>query len=129
MAESFNTMQDEMVRAALGLSGAREGLRAARNELTEINRNLEERVAQRTKELEALHKKLVEAAWDAGMAEVAIGVLHNVGNVLNSVNVSAASSAASCENQVTALAGRGFQAGRHRRYLTPTKGMKLPGTW
>src|SRR5207248_458110 len=27
--------------------------------------------------------------WKAGMAEVATGVLHNVGNVLNSVNVSA----------------------------------------
>jgi amino acid transporter len=89
MAESFNRMQDEMVRAAVGLTGAREGLRAARDQLTEINKNLEERVTERTKELEAAHKKLVEAAWDAGMAEVAIGVLHNVGNVLNSVNVSA----------------------------------------
>jgi PAS domain S-box-containing protein len=41
------------------------------------------------KKLEAVHKDLVEAARAAGMAEVAIGVLHNVGNVLNSVNVSA----------------------------------------
>lgn len=89
MAQSFNTMQEEMVRAAVGLSGAREGLRAARNELTEVNKNLEERVSERTRELEAAHKKLVEAAWNAGMAEVAIGVLHNVGNVLNSINVSA----------------------------------------
>jgi signal transduction histidine kinase len=41
------------------------------------------------KKLEAVHQDLVEAARSAGMAEVAIGVLHNVGNVLNSVNVSA----------------------------------------
>lgn len=34
------------------------------------------------------HEQLVVAAREAGMAEVAIGVLHNVGNVLNSVNVS-----------------------------------------
>ena len=34
------------------------------------------------------HDQLVVAARKAGMAEVAIGVLHNVGNVLNSVNVS-----------------------------------------
>jgi PAS domain S-box-containing protein len=34
-----------------------------------------------------LQQRLVDAAWQAGMAEVAIGVLHNVGNVLNSVNV------------------------------------------
>jgi hypothetical protein len=30
----------------------------------------------------------VEVARKAGMAEVATGVLHNVGNVLNSINVS-----------------------------------------
>ncbi|MCI0537401.1 MAG: PAS domain-containing protein [Verrucomicrobiales bacterium] len=38
---------------------------------------------------EKLHKQLVETSRQAGMAEVATGVLHNVGNVLNSVNVSA----------------------------------------
>jgi len=41
------------------------------------------------KKLELVHKDLLDAARAAGMAEVAIGVLHNVGNVLNSVNVSA----------------------------------------
>ena len=41
------------------------------------------------KELEDLHKQLLETSRMAGMAEVATGVLHNVGNVLNSVNVSA----------------------------------------
>ncbi|MDB6128564.1 MAG: sensor signal transduction histidine kinase [Verrucomicrobia bacterium] len=40
-------------------------------------------------ELEQLHKRLLETSRQAGMAEVATGVLHNVGNVLNSVNVSA----------------------------------------
>jgi PAS domain S-box-containing protein len=39
-------------------------------------------------ELENLNKQLVETSRQAGMAEVASGVLHNVGNVLNSVNVS-----------------------------------------
>jgi len=34
------------------------------------------------------YKNLVEASRMAGMAEVATGVLHNVGNVLNSLNVS-----------------------------------------
>lgn len=38
--------------------------------------------------LEAVHRELVTASRQAGMAEVATGVLHNVGNVLNSVNVS-----------------------------------------
>lgn len=39
--------------------------------------------------MQHLNRELVEASRFAGMAEVATGVLHNVGNVLNSVNVSA----------------------------------------
>jgi len=88
MARSFNTLQSEIAKAAIGLTGAREGLRRARDELTETNVNLEMRVVARTGELEAAHKKLIVAARRAGMAEVAIGVLHNIGNVLNSVNIS-----------------------------------------
>src|SRR5581483_2625550 len=38
--------------------------------------------------LEAMTKQLVESSRMAGMAEVATSVLHNVGNVLNSVNIS-----------------------------------------
>lgn len=43
---------------------------------------------QHASELESANKQLVEASRQAGMAEIASGVLHNVGNVLNSVNVS-----------------------------------------
>jgi PAS domain S-box-containing protein len=53
-----------------------------------INRDITE-LKRAERELEQTHKRLVEASRQAGMAEVAIGVLHNVGNVLNSVNVSA----------------------------------------
>ncbi|MCC6232002.1 MAG: PAS domain-containing protein [Verrucomicrobiales bacterium] len=38
--------------------------------------------------LESIHRDLLRASRQAGMAEVATSVLHNVGNVLNSVNVS-----------------------------------------
>ena len=38
--------------------------------------------------LENLHRQLLDSSRQAGMAEVATNVLHNVGNVLNSVNVS-----------------------------------------
>jgi signal transduction histidine kinase len=41
------------------------------------------------RELEAVHNQLLATARLAGMAEIATNVLHNVGNVLNSVNVSA----------------------------------------
>ena len=45
---------------------------------------------QAEKKLEILHRQLLDASRQAGMAEVATNVLHNVGNVLNSVNVSSA---------------------------------------
>jgi signal transduction histidine kinase len=70
--------------------------------LLEAKSTLEERVRERTAELEdevaakekaltelaAAQSSLVALSRAAGMAEVATGVLHNVGNVLNSVNVS-----------------------------------------
>ncbi len=40
-------------------------------------------------QLEKIRKDLVDISRLAGMAEVATGVLHNVGNVLNSLNISA----------------------------------------
>ena len=40
-------------------------------------------------ELDKLNRQLVDASRSAGMADVATGVLHNVGNVLNSVSVAA----------------------------------------
>jgi signal transduction histidine kinase len=68
-----------------------------------LNESVEQRVRERTQDLrreigerietqrklEETHKQLLEASRQAGMAEVATGVLHNVGNVLNSVSVSA----------------------------------------
>jgi PAS domain S-box-containing protein len=40
-------------------------------------------------ERDSAQRQLVKASRIAGMAEIATGVLHNVGNILNSVNVSA----------------------------------------
>jgi PAS domain S-box-containing protein len=37
-----------------------------------------------------MHRTLVDVSRQAGMAEIATGVLHNVGNTLNSVNISTA---------------------------------------
>ena len=54
-----------------------------------LYRRLEERVRERTRELEEAQGELMRAARHAGRAEIASNVLHNVGNVLNSVNVSA----------------------------------------
>jgi len=45
---------------------------------------------QHADEMEKTNRQLVDTSRRAGMAEVATGVLHNVGNVLNSVNVASA---------------------------------------
>src|SRR6185436_1345743 len=61
-------------------AGTAQALRGVLFDITEHKRAEEE--------LELLNKRLLESSRLAGMAEVATGVLHNVGNVLNSVNVS-----------------------------------------
>lgn len=61
-------------------AGEVELLRGVLTDVTDAKTAAEER--------EVMQKQIVEASRYAGMAEVATGVLHNVGNVLNSVNVS-----------------------------------------
>lgn len=53
------------------------------------NEEIERQVVERTTELNRTQAELLETSRLAGMAEVATSVLHNVGNVLNSVGVSA----------------------------------------
>ncbi len=55
------------------------------SELLKLNEDLQHEMTQRA----ALQEQLTLASREAGMAEIATGVLHSVGNVLNSVNVSA----------------------------------------
>ena len=60
-------------------------------ELEVTNSNLHSEMDQRKKaeaEKEKLYQQLMNASRQAGMADVASSVLHNVGNVLNSINVS-----------------------------------------
>jgi signal transduction histidine kinase len=59
-----------------------------RNQVIAIGRNITKRKIAEAK-LEDMHKLLTDASRQAGMAEIANNVLHNIGNVLNSVNVSA----------------------------------------
>jgi signal transduction histidine kinase len=68
-----------------------------RAQLEQTNQVIEARVVERTAALEArrielceLQKQHLEVARRVGMGEIATGVLHNVGNVLTSVNTSAA---------------------------------------
>jgi two-component system, NtrC family, sensor kinase len=75
LASAFHLMADEVQRREEDLRQANEGL--------------EQRVDERTRELKELHEQWLQMARRAGMAEIATNVLHNVGNVLNSVYTSA----------------------------------------
>jgi signal transduction histidine kinase len=54
-----------------------------------LYQDMEQRVVDRTHELKEAQHQLMLTAHQAGMAEIASSVLHNVGNILNSLNVSA----------------------------------------
>jgi signal transduction histidine kinase len=68
------------------------GYEVAMGRATESTARLEREVAQHLSTriaLEQAHGQVIQTARVAGMAEVATGVLHNVGNALNTVNVTA----------------------------------------
>lgn len=70
LTRSFNRMLDRLQADDLRLRAA--------------NLSLNKEISERTR----VEGQLLEASRLAGMAQVATGVLHNVGNVLNSVNIS-----------------------------------------
>jgi len=76
-----------LAQAAISLENARlyHETKEGEDRYRRLNEQLEERVRERTRELEAAQKELVEKAHFAGMADIATSVLHNVGNILNSV--------------------------------------------
>jgi two-component system, NtrC family, sensor kinase len=77
LANSFNAMLEEIGRCNA--------------ELAKRTEELQEEVFAKERahaELAEAQQHLIELSRLSGMAEVATGVLHNVGNVLNSVNVS-----------------------------------------
>ncbi|MDR3458330.1 MAG: PAS domain S-box protein [Verrucomicrobiae bacterium] len=83
--------------------------------------------------VEAANKQLIEISRQAGMAEVATNVLHNVGNVLNSINVSAAlvadnakKSRVSCLGKVVTLLNE-HAADLGTFMVADPKGRQVPG--
>jgi PAS domain S-box-containing protein len=88
---------------------------------------------QTERELADTYKTLMDASRVAGMAEVATGVLHNVGNVLNSVNVSVNILAESLHHsRVSSVAKLGVllqeHAGDLGAFLTADpRGQRIPG--
>jgi len=101
--------------------------------LETVNEKIESRVVERTAELTIAQRELMQVSRQAGMAEVATNVLHNVGNVLNSVNVASScladsirkSKAANLSKVVTLLDEHEEELGV---FLTrDPRGRQLPG--
>ena len=78
-------------------------------ELQTANEVLEQRVEERTRELKDTQSELLDTARQAGMAEIATNVLHNVGNVLNSVNISSDLITRKLRNSKTQGLGKAMQ--------------------
>jgi len=100
-------------------------------ELATTNGQLQDEIAERKRygrEAELMNKQLVVASREAGMAEVATSVLHNVGNVLNSVNVSVSMIGARLrENRFDALTKLAAVLAENAALQADEKGRKIPG--
>ncbi|MBA3964974.1 MAG: PAS domain S-box protein [Nitrospirales bacterium] len=107
------------------LQGQFQGLVCVAQDITERKRMEEEKLQ--------LNEQLMETSRQLGMAEVATGVLHNVGNVLNSINVSIGVITDLLRNSMVEDVGRISQLlDKHREdlgtYLSQNpKGKQVPG--
>ncbi|WNG31750.1 HAMP domain-containing protein [Cystobacter fuscus] len=81
--------EDELGQLARSFEQMAREVRQREEALRQANEGLEQRVEDRTRELKDVHQQLMRTARQAGMAEIATNVLHNVGNVLNSVYTAA----------------------------------------
>ncbi len=107
------------------LQGQFQGLVCVAQDITERKLMEEEKLQ--------LNEQLMETSRQLGMAEVATGVLHNVGNVLNSINVSIGVITDLLKNSMVEDVGRISQLlDKHREdlgtYLSQNpKGKQVPG--
>ncbi len=117
-----NEMLEARARLAEELGAAKDEAQAALRENEAVTAQLRETQAQ-----------LLKAAREAGRAEVATNVLHNVGNVLSSVNVSAGVIGSTLRNSrlpgmTRALQMMDSRAGDLGEFITrDEKGKLLPG--
>jgi PAS domain S-box-containing protein len=114
---SGSMMQDQQ--------GQFQGLVCVAQDITDRKRMEEEKLQ--------LHEQLMNTSRQLGMAEVATGVLHNVGNVLNSINVSIGVITDMLKNSMVGDVGRISQLlVKHQEdlgaYLSQNpKGKQVPG--
>jgi signal transduction histidine kinase len=76
LSDSFNSMTGKLQKSY--------------EQLEQYSRNLELKVEERTRDLKMAQADLLRQAHEAGMAEMAVGILHNIGNAITPAKVSTA---------------------------------------
>ncbi len=76
LADSFNSMTNS--------------LKKSQKKLADYSKSLEDKVTERTRKLKEAQDIMFKQAHEAGMAEMAVGVLHNIGNAITPAKISAA---------------------------------------
>jgi PAS domain S-box-containing protein len=129
MEKRYLHREGEVVSVLLSVSLVRDAQGLPLHFISQLQ-NITERKEAETR-LAVAHKELLELSRQAGMAEVATSVLHNVGNVLNSVNVSCSVVADRVRNsRVGSVAKTAALLDKHSHdlaaFVSDPSGRKLP---
>ncbi len=79
----------EFVNLATSFNEMTVKLKDSYQRLDEYSKSLEQKVEERTRELRKAQADLLQQAHEAGMAEMAVGILHNIGNAITPAKVGA----------------------------------------
>ncbi|MDP2105269.1 MAG: ATP-binding protein, partial [Desulfobulbaceae bacterium] len=78
---------EEFLDLIFSFNSMTERLKDSQRKLEDYSRSLEDKVLERTQALHETQQILVQQAHEAGLAEMAVGVLHNIGNAITPAKV------------------------------------------